>query len=93
MTFELIISNAGEALLQSDEVFEDEVTRVEFYLDSHLLVVGFKNPDSEGELITVEIDEALIPALKQISSILVVYMQGTEPVEGFEVPLISLGGL
>jgi len=89
---ELLISNTGEIMLKSLENFPSEVTRVEFFVDTRLLVIGLADLDFDSQLLEVEVDEQLIPSLRAAGRVFVVAVDAEDkPQQGFDVPLISIG--
>ena len=91
MAIDIIIGETGSVLLASNEPFEDEVVRVEFYADTALLVLGMADFESEGMLLNVEVDADLIEPLSKVATVYVMYMKDDQPVDGYEVPIIQIG--
>jgi hypothetical protein len=89
---ELLISDKDEIMLKSRKPFSEEVVRIEFFTDTRLLVIGFADQNLEGELLEVEVATELVPNLKSAGRILVISVDDQDnPIQGFDVPLISIG--
>ena len=92
MSVDIVISKSGNVMLASNEPFPDDIVRVEFYADTRLLVLGYRDPAADGMLLNMEVHETLVEPLREAASIYVVYMENDTPVVSYDVPLIQIGG-
>ena len=86
---DLIIPETGGVILVSPDPFDKDITRAEFYLDSHTLMLI--DIDDDSEMVEHAItDDAAINALVSNSTIVIAHVDNGAPQSGFEVPLISV---
>lgn len=91
MSVDIVISKSGNVMLASNEPFPDDIVRVEFYMDTKLLVLGFDDPSAEGMLLNMEVHDSMVKPLSEAASVYVVYMEDNSPVVGYDVPLVQVG--
>lgn len=92
MAYTLIVSDAGDVMLQSDIAFPAEVGRLEYYKDSQILMIGYVDASIEPEMIPTEIDPTFTAALTRGGMAIAVYVdENKQPVTGYEIPIISIG--
>ena len=96
MGMDLALTSEEELLIISDSPFPGDVVRVEFYTDTHLMIMFFTNdPNDEGMLLDHEISENFIPHILSAATIYVAYYDeasgSDDPASLFKVPLIRIG--
>lgn len=96
MGMDLALTSEEELLIISDAPFPGDVVRVEFYTDTHLMIMFFTNdPHDEGMLLDHEIPESFIPHILNAATIYVAHYDDAsdreDPVSLFKAPLIRIG--
>lgn len=96
MGMDLALTSEEELLIISNAPFPGDVVRVEFYTDTHLMIMFFANdPYGEGILLDHEIPENFIPHILNAATIYVAHYDdagdSNDPVSLFTVPLIRIG--
>ena len=92
MAMDLIVSETGKVLIASDEAFAEEISRVEFFADARLLVLGFEDPESDNRLLGIEIDPKMMAPLAKAGRVTIIHFdKDAKPISGFDVPLVRIG--
>ena len=91
MQADLVISQKGDVMLTCAGNFPADVTRVEYYRDTRLMVLMYDLPNSDGHMLEREVPENLDSQVRAAATVLVVRVENTDIQEGFNVPLVQIG--
>lgn len=83
----------GNIALLSDNAFEHEVKRVEYYRDQKLLMLVYNNPENSDDLLHYELDEEAAHKVDVARNVLIYSDDGRTEPKGYYAYLIKVGTL
>ncbi len=85
-------SKDGRLIIMSNQPFQSNVSRVEYYRDQKLMMLSFQHDENASDLMPCEISAEVDEIIRQSPDILVIAMAGKDtPPYGYEAPLIQIG--
>ena len=94
MNIELATNSHGELLIISDEKFNSDIIRVEYYKDQKLFMLIYKDPDFEGDLMHYEIPNDAVDFVKAAPNMIIIVVPDDNEVKkirAYKTPLIRIG--
>jgi len=93
MKVELMILNDGGVILAADKPFPHIVKRVEYYNEQRLMMIVYRDTDSDDELLHYEVPQEMVePVIKSPNVIIYALFPDHEPI-GYKAPLVKVGEL
>ncbi len=85
-------SKDGRLIIMSNQPFESDVSRVEYYRDQRLMMLSFQHDEDACDLMPCEITAEVDEIIRKSPDILVIAMAGKGvPPYGYEAPLVQIG--
>ena len=93
MNIELGILKDGGVMMVSDGPMPDLVKRIEFYRDQKLIMLVYKDPELESELMHYEVPAHMAEPVERSPNMIIYTLFNDHPPIGYKVPLIKVGNL
>lgn len=93
MNVELITLNDGGVILAADEPFPYVVKRVEYYNEQRIMMVIYKAPNVDDELLHYEVPDPMVESVVKSPNIIIYSMFPDHPPIGYKAPLVKVGEL
>jgi hypothetical protein len=89
---QLARNKEGKLIILSNQPFPADVRRVEYYREQRVMMLTYKDPNHEGDLMPCEISEETDRIIRNSPGIMVIAMAGgDEAPYGYEAPLVQIG--
>ncbi len=93
MNVDLGVLKDGGVLMVFEDPPPDEIKRVELYREEGLVMLVFRNPDHDSELMNHELPENMMGLIEQSPNIMIFNLKEKPPTKGYKVPLVKVGNV